>query len=82
MNITLSLDDQLVKAVRKIAVERDTTLTGLVRAYLEEVAAKYNSDRKRKDLERLNQTLDRLQTRLDYGSRSWRREDLYDRKSR
>jgi hypothetical protein len=33
MNITLSLDDKLVKDVRKIAVERDTTLTGLVRDY-------------------------------------------------
>ena len=31
MNITLSVDDELVKEVRKIAVERDTTLTGLVR---------------------------------------------------
>jgi hypothetical protein len=82
MNITLSLDDKLVKEVRKIAVERDTTLTGLVRAYLEDVAAEYNSDRKRKDLERLNQTLDRLQSRLDYAKRAWRREDLYGRKSR
>jgi hypothetical protein len=27
MNITLSVDDDLVKEVRKIAVERDTTLT-------------------------------------------------------
>jgi hypothetical protein len=27
MNITLSLDEKLVKEVRKIAVERDTTLT-------------------------------------------------------
>ena len=39
MNITLTLDDELVKEVRKIAVERDTTLTGLVREYLEQVAA-------------------------------------------
>jgi hypothetical protein len=31
MNVTLSLDDDLVREVRKIAVERDTTLTGLVR---------------------------------------------------
>jgi len=38
MNITLSLDDDLVKEVRKIAVERDTTLTGLVRSYLQEIA--------------------------------------------
>ena len=39
MNITLSLDNDLVREVRKIAVERDTTLTGLVRAYLQDLAA-------------------------------------------
>jgi predicted transcriptional regulator len=38
MNITLSLDDDLVKKVRKIAVERDTTLTGMARDYLEKLA--------------------------------------------
>lgn len=38
MNITLSVDDKPVKEVRKIALERDTTLTGLVRAHLEELA--------------------------------------------
>ena len=38
MNITLSLDDNLVRDVRKIAVERGTTLPGLVRAYLEDLA--------------------------------------------
>ena len=82
MNITLTLDDKLVKEVRKIAVEQDTTLTGLVRAYLENVAAEHGSERKRRDLERLNETFDRFQTRSDYGKRAWRREDLYDRKSR
>ena len=80
MNVTLSLDDHLVREVRKIAAERETTLTGLVRAHLQQLAAEHaNSDRKRKDLERLNQTLDRLQTRLDYGKRAWKREDLYER---
>ena len=39
MNVTLSLDDRVVKEVRKIAVERDTTLTGLVREYLEKLVA-------------------------------------------
>jgi hypothetical protein len=34
MNIRLSLPKDLVKRVRKIAVDRDTTLTGLVREYL------------------------------------------------
>jgi len=40
MNVTLSLDDDLVKRVRKIAVEHDTTLTGMIRDYLEQVATK------------------------------------------
>lgn len=82
MNVTLSLDDKLVKEVRKIAVEKDTTLTGLIRAYLEQVASENGTERRRRDLARLNQTFDRLQTKLDYRKRTWRREDLYDRKSR
>lgn len=40
MNITFSLEDKLVKEVRKIAVERDTTLTGLVREYLGEAGGR------------------------------------------
>jgi Family of unknown function (DUF6364) len=82
MRITLTLDDNLIKQVREIAVERDTTLTELVRAYLERVASEHGTGRKRRDLERLNETFDRFQPELGYGKRTWRREDLYDRKSR
>ena len=54
MNITLTLDDDLVKEVRKIAVDRDTTLTGLVRAHLEQLAAENaKSGRKRRESEAL-----------------------------
>lgn len=38
MNITLSLDDDLVREVRKIAAEQDTTLAGPVRNYLRDRA--------------------------------------------
>jgi hypothetical protein len=83
MNVTLTLDDKLVKEVRKIAAERETTLTGLVRTYLQDLAAKrMDSDKVRRDQERFLETFDRLKRRLDYGKRAWRREDLYDRKSR
>jgi hypothetical protein len=82
MNITLTLDDKLVKEIRKIAVERDTTLTGLVRRYLEDVAREHDSERKLRDVEFFLQTVDRLKGRLNYGKRTWRREDLYDRKPR
>lgn len=78
MNITLSLDDQLVKEVRKIAVEHDTTLTGLVRAHLEEIAAEHaRSGRKRRELDALEDSFKRFQFRS--GKRNWRREDLYVR---
>lgn len=81
MNVTLTLDDKLVKEVRKIAVERDTTLTGLVRAYLEQVAREHgDSETKRRQLEELQETFKRFQFRS--GKRDWKREDLYVRSRR
>jgi len=78
MNITLSLEDQLVKRVRKIAVERDTTLTGMVRDYLEKVAAEdAASGRKRREREALERSFERFQFKT--GKRTWKRADLYAR---
>ncbi len=78
MNITLSLDDELVKKVRKIAVERDTTLTGMVRDYLEGLAAENaSSGRRRRERESLERSFDRFRFRL--GKPTWRRADLYAR---
>lgn len=78
VNITLSLDEEVVKQVRKIAIERDTTLTGLVRAYLEELAAEHaRSGRKRREREALERSFERFQFRV--GKRTWKREDLYAR---
>jgi len=78
MNITLSLDDKLVKEVRKIAVERDTTLTGLVRDYLEKLAMEdAASGRKRRERETLERSF--AQFRIKVGRRNWKREDLHER---
>lgn len=78
MNITLSLDDKLVKEVRKIAVDRDTTLTGLVREYLEKLAAENAaSGRKGRELEALERSFKQFHFRV--GKRTWKREDLYER---
>jgi hypothetical protein len=78
MNITLSLDDKLVKDLRKIAIDRDTTLTGLVRDYLEKLAAENAaSGRKRREREALERTFKKVQFKI--GKRTWRREDLYAR---
>ncbi|MGC1614526.1 MAG: hypothetical protein WA736_07575 [Candidatus Acidiferrum sp.] len=78
MNITLTLDDKLVKEVRKIAADRDTTLTGLVRAHLERLAEENaKSGRKRRELEALERSFELV--KVPPGKRNWRREDLYER---
>ena len=78
MNVTLSLDDDLVKQVRKIAVERDTTLTGLVRDYLEGVAAENSAHgRRRREREALERSFG--QYRFKVGKRTWKRDDLHAR---
>jgi hypothetical protein len=78
MNVTLSLDDQLVKKVRKIAVERETTLTGLVRSYLETLAAEEPAELvKKHQREALERSFETLRVRL--GKRAWTRADLHER---
>ena len=78
MNITLTLDNKLVKEVRKIAADRDTTLTGLVREHLEQLAAENaKSGRKRRELEALERSFELVKVPL--GKRTWRREDLHER---
>jgi len=79
MNITLSLEESLVKEVRKIAVERDTTLTGLVRDYLAQLTAESAaSGRRRRERDALERSFQQFQIRV--GKRSWKREDLYARR--
>jgi hypothetical protein len=78
MNITLSLDEKIVKEVRKIAVERDTTLTGLVREYLEKLAAEAaTTGRRKREREALERSFEKFQFKM--GKRNWKREDLYER---
>ena len=78
MKITLTLDDELVKKVRKIAVERDTTLTGIVRDHLEHLAIEdTSSGRKRREREALERSFEAFQFKI--GKRSWKRADLYVR---
>ena len=77
VNITLSIEDKLVKEVRKIAPERDTTLTQLVREHLETLAGDDDaSERKRREGEALENSFAQLQ--LSVGERNWKREDLHE----
>ena len=76
MNITLSVDEEIVKKVRKIAVDKDTTLTAMVREYLTSVA-NHDVAGRREHVARLKDTLKRVSR--DMGPRKWTREDLHAR---
>ena len=60
------------------SVDRDTTLTRMIREYLERVAAEDSaSGRKRREREILERSFTQFQFKV--GKRTWKREDLYDR---
>jgi hypothetical protein len=67
-----------VKSVRKIAVERNATLSGLIRAHLEHLAAEHAvSGRGRRKREALERSFRQFRFRM--GQKTWTREDLYAR---
>jgi len=78
MNVTLTLDEELVKKVRKLAVERDTTLAAMIRAYLEQVISEeLAGGRVRREREALDRAFNKY--RFHVGKRTWKRSDLHDR---
>ena len=74
-NITLSVDDEVLAAVRKHAAERNSTVNALVREYLTNLAQ--HRDRARRARVRLRQLSKQAKGRL--GKKTWTRENLHDR---
>ena len=75
-NITLSVDDEIIKKVRKIAIDKNTTLTQMLRDFLISVAER-DQTRKRQAMRDLEASF--LEMSRDMGKRTWRREDLFER---
>ena len=76
MNINLDVDEEVVRRVRKIAMDRDTTLSAMVRDYLIWVAGKDTTEREERIIQ-LEDSFRRLSR--DMGTRKWVREDLHAR---
>ncbi len=74
-NITLSVGEHVLAAVRRHAAEHDSTVNALVREYLTNLAA--HEDRAGRARARLRQLSKQSQGRL--GRKTWSREDLHDR---
>ena len=76
MNITLNIDEEIVKKVRKIAIDKDTTMTAIVRDYLTWLADGDAVERQER-IRLLEDSFARLSR--DMGERNWTREDIHDR---
>lgn len=76
MNITLSVDDHVVRTVRKIAIDKNTTLTAMVRSYLESLAERDQLAREQA-VAKFDDSVRKLSRPM--GPRDWTRQDLYER---
>jgi hypothetical protein len=74
-NITLSVDDAVLAAVRRHASEKNSSVNALVREYLTNIAA--HEDRAKRARARLRQLSNRTSGRL--GDKTWTRDQLHDR---
>ncbi len=74
-NITLSVDETVLRTVRLYAAERGSTVNALVREFLTGLANR--EDRTRKARQRIMELSRRSQANI--GSRSWTREELHER---
>jgi hypothetical protein len=74
-NITLSIDERVLAAVRRYAAEREASVNGLVREFLTRIAM--SEDRSRNARRRIRELSQRSKARI--GNISWNRESLHDR---
>ena len=92
-SITVSVDEDVIRAVRLYAAERNSTVEALVREFLTELANRKDrtrkarwrivepseraKDRTRKARRRIVELSERSTARI--GSHAWTREDLHER---
>ena len=74
-NVTLVIEEELLLAARKIALDQRTSVNQLVREYL--AALVEAPSRRRLARARLRQAFEG--GLVEVGERTWRRDDLYER---
>ena len=75
-NLTLAMDETLLYEARRVAFEREISLTEMIRDYLNDVVSGWRLGRKAK-ARQLMETFKRNSVYI--GKRDWTRGDLYER---
>src|SRR2546428_10482559 len=74
-NLTLVLDEALLRAARKVALDRNTSVNQLVRDFLERLV--HETDQREAALARMDDIF--RTNRIQGGRRTWKGDDLRDR---
>jgi antitoxin component of RelBE/YafQ-DinJ toxin-antitoxin module len=74
MNITLAIDDDLVKSAREVASAMGKSLNQVIREYLEHLTDRDRVERDMLELRRLSE-----ESGGDSGGRRWTREEIHER---
>jgi hypothetical protein len=74
-NLTLALDDELLRASRKVAIDRNTSVNQLVREYLEGLVRE--NDGRAQALEEIRKM--HREKLGELGPVTWTRDDLHER---
>ncbi len=74
-NVTLAVDEDLLRAARKVALDRNTSVNQLVRDFLAQLVRE--SGRQQAAAKRMDEIFKRHRIRI--GRRTWTREDLHER---
>ena len=75
-NITMSMDTELLKKAKKIAIEKNTTVSNLIRHFLQQLVKKDDQHR-HQIVEELESLFNSAHARV--GDKTWSREDLHAR---
>ena len=75
-NLTLAMDDTLLCDARRVAFEREMSLSEMIRGYLKDAVTGWRLGRKAK-ARQLMETFKRNSVYI--GKRDWTRDDLYER---
>ena len=75
-NVTMAIDEALLKKARKIAIEKNTTFTDLVRNYLNDLVEQEET-LKNEVVSELSELFNNAAARA--GRRTWTRDDLHER---
>ncbi len=75
-NLTLSIDEDLLKRARVRALEQDTSVNSLVRGYLEDFAGR---GKQRKAMSKVLELAASSHSGSGPKGRTWTRDELYER---